>query len=386
MTRRFSHTVHAIRQALTLLAALLPTAALAQAGGEIHFHGTIGSTHEIEMTLSIDGSDVSGDYQYVSVGRSLTVTGTIDSRGRINLEEDDAAGRPTGRFRGWLVGRSHLFGTWTRVNGTHAVPFDLTTGRHTGVAATAAGTPAAGRATLTKRTLVINRTATVVKDSPGKARATLHYPVVSGLKDPAVLARLKKTLGIASVLRESVDQSTSDIAEDTWVDTVDYTVNCNRNNVLDVTFTVSGSGAYPDHQIIHRRLSLLTGMPIRTHDAFIATEIAALESRLNRMLRAEIADAKRGKDSSAVADALDLARFDRDNLDRFEVGVRGITFVYDYGLPHAQQALAPPGRFFLSYNALKRFIRSDGPLAPFIATAPETPSDEENNSTTSERN
>jgi len=40
--------------------------------------------------------------------------------------------------------------------------------------------------------------------------------------------------------------------------------------------------------------------------------------------------------------------------------------MYGYNFAHVEQALEPSGEFFLSYQELKPFVRTDGLLARFV--------------------
>ena len=57
--------------------------------------------------------------------------------------------------------------------------------------------------------------------------------------------------------------------------------------------------------------------------------------------------------------------FTVENLDKFSVSDKGITFWYDYGFPHVILALQPEGRYFFSWAELKPFIRRASLLARF---------------------
>ena len=55
------------------------------------------------------------------------------------------------------------------------------------------------RAVVTPRTAVIIRRGALIKDFPDKKRATVTYPVVSGLKDQQVLRRVQAILQVKNV-------------------------------------------------------------------------------------------------------------------------------------------------------------------------------------------
>src|SRR5687767_11730778 len=111
------------------------------------------------------------------------------------------------------------------------------------------------RAIVTPRRVVLVRRGTLVKDFPGKKTATVTYPIVSGLRDPKVLRRVQLLLQV----KNAFDSSLTEYKEDTWLDEFSFKVNYNKNYILDITFTQSGSGAYPDTHTKHLAINLKNG-------------------------------------------------------------------------------------------------------------------------------
>ena len=232
--------------------------------------------------------------------------------------------------------------------------------------------PKAGsdQAVVRPRTVVIIRRGALIRDYPDKKRATITYPVISGLKDAQVLRRVQSILQIKNVF----DTSIAEYREDNWLYEFNYKVNYNKNHILDITFTQDGSGAYPDTQHRHFAINLRNGGVIRASDAFVAGKLPELRALVNEKLQTELKeiltslkDSKSDpEDSRVAAEAQETLDYKLEDLDNFEVGAKGITFLYDAGYPHAIQAFAPNGRYFFSYSELKPFIKSDGPLGQFI--------------------
>jgi hypothetical protein len=101
--------------------------------GVVSFHGTLGGKVAIQMRLRREGDKLTGSYFYESVGKDLSVRGTIDAAGNFNLQEFDAAGAQTGLFKGEWDGPEpdcgecgdSLRGKWTRPDGTRPLEFML---------------------------------------------------------------------------------------------------------------------------------------------------------------------------------------------------------------------------------------------------------------------
>lgn len=226
------------------------------------------------------------------------------------------------------------------------------------------------RAIVTQRRVVITRRGSLIRDFPGKKTATVTYPIISGLKDPKVMGRVQAILQI----KNAFDSSLAEYREDTWLEEFGYKVNYNRNNILDITFTQSGSGAYPDTHTKHFAINLKNGSVIKASHVFVADKQGPLSLIVNRRLQSELKKiltdlAESNSDAEDVRiskEAGEVLEFKVENLDYFSVGARGITFLYDAGYPHVIQAFEPTGTYFFSYSELKPYIKRDGILGQFL--------------------
>ncbi len=228
------------------------------------------------------------------------------------------------------------------------------------------------RAIVQPRRVVLLRSQKETGGAPGKRKAIVRYPIVLGLTDGSVLRRIQKTLAIKNVF----DSTLEEYRQDGWLTDFDYRVNYNTNYLLDITFTQSGMGAYPDTQTKHFLISLRTGAVIKAADAFNSDALANLATMASQKLKAEtrkiVKDLESDKETSAdeksaLKDQLEQLKLERENLDEFSVSDKGVTFIYDAGFPHAIKALEPDGRYFFSYAALRTYIKRNGPLGVFIA-------------------
>ncbi len=226
------------------------------------------------------------------------------------------------------------------------------------------------RVIIRPRTVTLIRRASLVKGFPEKRTAKLTYPAVSGLKNTQALRRVQSLLQVKNVF----DSSLNDYRQDRWLAEFGYKVNYNRNYILDVTFTQSGSGAYPDTHTKHFAINLKDGSVIKAADVFTGDKSEALAALVNNKLQAELKKivqeltASRGdpEDLRIAKEVQEPLKFTVENLDEFSVGAKGITFLYDAGYPHAIQAFAPVGEYFFSYSELKPFTKRDGLLGQFI--------------------
>lgn len=209
----------------------------------------------------------------------------------------------------------------------------------------------------------------MTKHAPERKTAVIVLPIVTGLSDPKVLARVRAALDIKNAFQTTLQE----YREDTWLDDFGYEVNYNADYLLDITFTQDGIGAYPDTHQHHVLLSLRDGNPVKAADAFEAAKLDALVELVNgelqrelRRLHAEnIAGVQNEDERQTLTDAYGHLAFERTNLDEFSVSKTGVTFLFDAGFPHVMKALEPQGRYFFSYKTLNDYIRRDGPLAKF---------------------
>ena len=82
--------------------------------------------------------------------------------------------------------------------------------------------------------------------------------------------------------------SLAEYREDTWLEEFTFKVNYNKNYILDITFTQSGSGAYPDTHTKHFAINLKNGSVIKASDVFVDDKLGSLAALVNRKLQSEL--------------------------------------------------------------------------------------------------
>lgn len=229
--------------------------------------------------------------------------------------------------------------------------------------------PQSDKAIVTRKRLTIIRSGRIARDFPERRRATITYPVISGISNPVVLRKIKAILDFKNIF----DYSLQEYRTDSWLDEFDYVVNHNGNHILDLTFTQSGMAAYPDSQSKHFSIDLRTGRVLKAEDVFLSTKLDELARLVDERLQNEIkgltevvkAD-KSIDDPANVIEAYEQLKFEVVNLSDFLVGRDGLTFLYDAGFPHVIEALQPDGQYKFTYGELKPFIKREGPLWQFV--------------------
>ncbi len=234
--------------------------------------------------------------------------------------------------------------------------------------ASAARVPTEDRAVIQRRRVLLLRSLKLAREFPNKKRAVVVYPVISGLRAP-VLLRVRSVLDFKNIF----DYSLNEYREDAWLDEFSYRVNHNGNYLLDITFSQSGSGAYPDDQEKHFLINLRNGSVVKASDVFVADKLGSLSLMVDRKLKVELKqileslrDSKSDPEDRRIArEAQEPLEFKTENLDDFSVSAKGVTFLYDAGYPHVIRAFQPNGTYFFSYAELKPYIKRDGPLGQF---------------------
>jgi hypothetical protein len=214
---------------------------------------------------------------------------------------------------------------------------------------------------ITPKKVTYKRPSTV--ENEYKRSFEINYPKIAGANG----AKIEAILNYEKTFEFKLTDQTK--GDETWVDSCDYVVNYNKNNILDVTLLMEGSGAYPSTSTKHLIVNTKTGTRVKPVDVFIKqNELAAM------VKKAQTAETKKAKaDYKKNPDAADFdgseyfnnADFKADNLWSFTVSDKGITFHYDYEFPHVALALQPDGEYFYSWNQLKPYIKTDGLFAQF---------------------
>ena len=201
--------------------------------------------------------------------------------------------------------------------------------------------------------------------SQGKKSFSVIRPKVKGL-NPAMAKKIETSISY----EKNFDFSVKDeISEYQWLEEASYAVDYNKNGILGLTITVIGSGAYPSESSKPVVVNLKTGEKVLARDVFVKlSELAAIgkQTQQAEIKKGIVEIKKENPDEENPAALFENADFTVENLDKFSVGDKGITFWYDYGFPHVIQAWQPEGRYFFSWTQLKPFIKREGLLGQFV--------------------
>ncbi|HBB89519.1 MAG TPA: hypothetical protein DC047_18090 [Blastocatellia bacterium] len=87
------------------------------------FSGFINNKYEIRMNLSRTGHSLSGTYFYTRHNINISLNGTIDDNQNVELYGYDDGGAMIDIFKGQLISNNVLEGTWSKPDGSKALPF-----------------------------------------------------------------------------------------------------------------------------------------------------------------------------------------------------------------------------------------------------------------------
>jgi hypothetical protein len=212
---------------------------------------------------------------------------------------------------------------------------------------------------VSSKDVTYKRTGVDVPDS--RKTFTVSYPKIAG-------ASGKKIEAILSYEKNFDISLQAEIKEMYWLEFAYFTVNYNQNNILDVTLFIEGSGAYPDGSSKYLILNSKTGTRVKPSDVFTDLNgLAAMGRKAQQVeMKTEIARFKKDEPDLDPKEYFNDVKFTTENLWAFTVSNKGITFHYDYGFPHAFQALQPDGEYFFSWKELKPYIKQNGLFGRFI--------------------
>lgn len=182
-----------------------------------------------------------------------------------------------------------------------------------------------------------------------------------GCRCNALLAepRLKNAPTAQRVLGAAWQDFVGDL--DGWLCAADFVVHYNANDTLSLTFRMSGNGAYPDTQVKPMTLKVSSGRLLSGRDVFLQSRTNELVSRIDQLVQTAITKAPTGfKKQADVFEA--TLHFEAKHLDQFVVTERGLLFYFDFGLPHAVQALTPTSEYLLPFDEVTEFLDPYGQL------------------------
>jgi hypothetical protein len=345
-----------------------PVGGKALTGDKFYFRGTIttgAGNLAIEMTLVRDGDRLTGTYFYPKVGKNITLGGTIDKAGSVELKESDESGKDTGVFKGkWQPATdspdpnlNEIEGSWSRPDGSKATPFQVV---QQPIEFTAA----------------VRVTPKVIKETNKEKHYTVdaEYPQIEG--DPRLDKFNREARGLimkdvaAFKTAETVEESdsTSETPAETLDSTLDigYEIRYATDDLISVEFTegeYSRGAAHGNSSTTVLNYDVKSGKKLALADLFTAKSnyLSVISAYCIKALKDQ---AKKDKDSMLDDDMMKSGASPRaDNYRGWSITKKGLWITFD---PYQVAAFAAgPQHVLVPYSALKDIIKPDGPVAAF---------------------
>jgi len=183
---------------------------------------------------------------------------------------------------------------------------------------------------------------------------------------PALSKKIETAISYEKVSELNIKEETTEVQ---WLEEADYIVNYNKNGILDITLTVTGTGAYPSTFNKTVVIDLKTGnriTPTMVFNNIVGLTVKGKKAQEKEVKQALIDIKKEEPDFEDPASMFGSTDYKSENLNEFSVSDKGVTFIYDYGFPHVAQALQPNGRYFFTWRELKGHIKPAGLFGRFV--------------------
>ncbi|HEV7672868.1 MAG TPA: hypothetical protein VGS22_30490 [Thermoanaerobaculia bacterium] len=216
---------------------------------------------------------------------------------------------------------------------------------------------------------IVKKTAEIPGAGSDYLGADVSYPEFVMPNEDA-RKRLEAAAGLKAGTDMSLEECKAEVADGTWLREIDYTVDYNRNDILSLTYTVSGMGAHPSESMHRLSVRVSTGRPLSVEETFRPegrkTLAGFIDQRLQKAIAAKL-DELEEEDQAELQEMLDSRKggkpvFRVRNMEGFQVVDDGVAFFYEFDFPHAYLAREPDESFVLSFHELWTFLEKKGPL------------------------
>ena len=346
-----------------------PVGGPAPAGEKFYFRGTItaGTANlKIEMALVRDGDRLTGTYFYPKVGKNITLSGSVDKSGSVDLRESDESGKETGIFKGkWKPvtdspdpSLNEIEGKWSKPDGSKETAFQVS---QQPIEFTAA----------------VRVVPKVIKEANKEKHYTVdaEYPQIEGdarfekfnrearglvTKDVAAFKTAESEGTAESSESENV------LADEARTSTLDigYEIRFATDDLISVEFsegTYEAGAAHGNSNTTVLNYDVKNGKKLALADLFNPNSkyLSVISTYCINDLRGRF---KKDKDSMLDEDMMKSGASPRaDNYRAVSITKKGLWVTFD---PYQVAAYAAgPQHVLVPYLALKDIIKSDGPVA-----------------------
>ena len=342
-----------------------PVGGAAQAGEKFYFRGTIttgANNLRIEMALVRDGDRLNGTYFYPKVGKNITLGGTVDKAGNVELKESDESGKDTGVFKGkWKPATdspdpnlNEIEGKWSKPDGSKETAFQVV---QQPIEFTAA----------------VRVTPKVIKEANKEKRYTVdaEYPQIEG--DPRFDNFNREARGLVTkdvAAFKTGETVESDSTDETPAETLDstldigYEIRLATDDLISVEFsegTYEAGAAHGNSATTVLNYDVRNGKKLALADLFNpkSNYLSVISTYCIKDLRDR---AQKDKDAMLDEEMMKSGASPRaDNYQAVSITKKGLWITFD---PYQVAAFAAgPQHVRVPYSVLKDIIKPDGPVA-----------------------
>ncbi len=142
------------------------------------------------------------------------------------------------------------------------------------------------------------------------------------------------------------------------------------NSIICIKRTAEYMAAYPSTGVTYFNFDKRTGDKVTAKDVFTAEKMNNLVKECNDRIDIIVTSGRKGvgaDDMESYNSTMEtMTPFTIENLDHFYVTNEGVVFNYQFGFPHAIQALEPSGDLSFSIAQLKSSLKPDGLLGAWV--------------------
>ena len=338
------------------------------------FKGSIGSQLGLQMKLTRNGEQITGNYFYQKIGTRIDLKGTIDKDNNITLEEFDASGKQSGLFKGsWTTdkegGLASIAGNWSKPDGAKKTAFSL----HEEPIELTAGVELAARQlkeTNKKLKYEIEAEYPQATGAPDKRFDKFNQEVksvvtrqISEFKKQMVEAKKDETNAPAGGQPTGPEDNSSLPGSSL---NIGYNIAMAKDDFVSLKFDLGSyysGAAHPNSSSTVINYDVKAGKVLKLADLFNpgARYLQSISAYCIKDLK---------KQSKAKDSMLDDATIqsgagpEAKNYQSWTITKKGLEITFD---PYQVGAYAAgPQSVLVPYSALKELIKPDGPLAQFV--------------------
>jgi len=348
-----------------------PVGGTAQTGEKFYFRGTITAgtgNLKIEMTLVRDGDRLTGTYFYPKVGKNITLNGTVDKGGSVDLRESDESGKETGVFKGkWKSATdspdpslNEIEGKWSKPDGSKETAFQVSQ-QPIEFSTDVRVVPKVIKEADKKKFYTIDAEYPQIE---GDARFDKFNREARGLITKDVAAFKTAETEQTAEASES-DNVLSDEARTSTLD-IGYEIRFATDDLISVEFsegTYEAGAAHGNSNTTVLNYDVKNGKKLALADLFNLNSkyLSVISAYCIKDLREQ---SKKDKDAMLDEEMMKSGASPRaDNYRAVAITKKGLWVTFD---PYQVAAYAAgPQHVLIPYSALKDVIKPDGPVAAF---------------------